>query len=189
VQSKDSSASAARKDKHVESTTPETVDTSTEPKRRRLWFLLGGLALLGYFLFALVAPGFQKYRDIASGRSANRAVDAPVDKKKIALTELSVHVNSFQREMANMPTTAYENLPSLAQRMQTTIDATEAVGVPACLSRVKNLITQSMVVGQAAVRLNHARGNGVNDPGVVTQVHAANRLVNEAREEISKIAC
>ena len=158
-------------------------------KSGQLWLLLAGLVVLGGILYGISKPGYVKYVDASKNSYLASTSNSLADAKTNALSKIGVQASAFQREISNMPFTAYENLPPLAQRLQSIIESTEAIEVPSCLSRVKGLMMQSMLVGHGAVKLNHARGNGINDPGVVTQIHASSRLVAEATEEMHKLTC
>jgi len=163
---------------------------NAKPKKSgQAWLWLTGLVVLCGILYGISKPGYVKYLDASKKSGLASTSNSLAEAKRNALSEIGVQASAFQREIGNMPSTAYENLPPLAQRLQLIIDATEAIEVPSCLSRVKRLMMQSMVVGHGAVKLNHARGNGINDPGVVTQIHASSRLIAEATEEMQKLTC
>ena len=153
--------------------------------------IIASVVAIVWFLAQISAPSYNAYTQKTAQRTepATESNNSDLQSATIALKELIVYTDAFNREMQNMPYTAHIDLPALMQRMQAIMDDATMVKMPFCASNVKHDMMISMTYGYGAVKLNHAAGQGMNHPGVIEQIGNATRAVAEAQIEMTKMKC
>ena len=155
------------------------------------WAIIGGVVAIVWFLAQISAPSYKANTQKTAQRTepATASNDSDFQSAAIALKELIVYTDAFNREMQKMPYTAHVDLPALMQRMQAIMDDAAMVKVPFCASNVKHDMMISMTYGHGAVKLNHAAGQGMSHPAVIEQIGNATRAVADAQIATTKMRC
>lgn len=174
--------------------TSATATPQKSPRRRSgipAWAIIAGVILVGGFLVGISAPSYNAYTQKLAPR-ATPAITTNVSdlqSTSLALKELVVHTDAFNRELQRMQYTEHVNLPALSRRMKAIMDDAATVKVPQCASKVKDQMTLFMTHGQAAVESNYAAGQGMNYPSVIMEIRNATRAVEKAQIEATRMKC